>query len=428
MLHHSDPLQKRRRLGSPGQDQLPQTQHRLHRLHRHHQQSSPSPPATRNLITVFTHRSHNNNKSSSARTHDQPEPDDRRPSLTSTSPPSASDSSPRSADSHPLTPLSSTSASHYSTSHRTSSFTTPSSSTDSALPVASVSFSHHRSPTTCTPPRPTRSKAQFKMPFRDRVARRFGETVSSGSILDSVPVQDHESIMSHAFHPEQDESTRLCASPTHFLDADHVADHKSDPRLGASSGRSLSCARYSTALHHDTAHAGAPREEPKKFLGKALGQRQSRISKPAPKAMGRNGGSRRGTGSSTGVVQGPPTRSSSRRTRSSSSSSSNSTRSFTPASVYSNVRRLGARVTRASANLTDENDKPLTDLNGKQLSPTSPYLSCEYPRARSDLVLLCDIILLMLPTTTDFDVCCMRTASSCPPHLRRATGPTADLG
>lgn len=456
-LHHSDPIffffNKNRRLGSPGQDQQTQTQtqtpaqslHRPHHHnHNHHYDAHPlsrSPRPTRNLITVFTHRSPRNannntnttNKPNTSPTsihHQQRPGTSSRAGASTTSRPSASDYSPPSPiDSHPLTPLSSTSTSNYSISDRKSSLTTPFSSTDSAPRTAFVSTSHSPSPPISNLSPSTRSKAKFKMPFRDRVARKFGETVSFGSISDSVQVQHHGFItMPSAFNPGQIKSTSFCASPTPFRFVDHAADilpsayHKSDPRLGPVSGRGgLSCARPRIAFRHDPAYARvlyneaeAGEGEDGKFLRKALGQRGNRVVKPTVKnktqtmmSTTRNRRPQGTTGSSTGVVQGPSTRSSSRSTRSSSSSSTTSTRSSTLSSVYNNGRRLGARVTRASAKMVDTNGKSLTDHNGKQLSPTSPYLSCEYPRLRADLVLSCNDILLIMPALIDYDVCCM---------------------
>lgn len=345
---------------------------------------------------MFTHRFPRNPPSPTSSKHHRSQSDTSRQSYFSIprSRPSVSDTSPSSTESYPLTPLSSTSTSKYSASHRKSSTTTPPSSVDSALPTASTYTS--KSDTPSTPTYTTsplaKSKPRFKMPFRDRVARKFGETVSSGSFSDSLQIQPHGYTTCGGFPAVRDDLTPFCASSTTLHDDHQVVNmlpstiHILDPRLGLTSGRGLSCARPRIASCRDRAPAAIPYHEHKdeKFLRKALGSRQGRVIKPAsktktmttsrrsrPKAKGT-------TGSSTGVVQGPSTRSSSRTSRPSSSSSTTSTRSSTSSSVYNHGRRLGARVTRASARLADANGNQLTDKNGKQLSPTSPYLSCKY--------------------------------------------------
>ncbi|KUI66226.1 NEDD8-specific protease 2 [Cytospora mali] len=161
------------------------------------------------------------------------------------------------------------------------------------------------------------------MPFRDRVARRFGET----------------------------------------------------PRIGTGSGLGLGCNRNRATARHDRRDDTRCNirsncccccccSEGEKIARKALGP-QHQTTKIIKNGKPQTCRGRRRPLATTGRSSSPITRrSSSRRSASSSSSSSSSCSSrFTARSFHS-------RVTRASSRLTDE--------NGKQLSPTAPYLSFTY--------------------------------------------------
>ncbi|KUI60958.1 NEDD8-specific protease 2 [Cytospora mali] len=175
------------------------------------------------------------------------------------------------------------------------------------------------------------------MPFRDRVARRFGETVSYPASLSP-------------FHP-----VSISYSP--------------EPRIGTGSGLGLGCNRDRATARHDRrddtrsnmrSKCCCCSSEGEKIARKALGP-QHQITKIIKNGKPQTCRGRRRPLATTGRSSSPITqRSSSRRSTSSSSSSSSCSSRFTARSFHS-------RVTRASSRLTDE--------NGKQLSPTAPYLS-----------------------------------------------------
>lgn len=168
------------------------------------------------------------------------------------------------------------------------------------------------------------------MPFRDRVARRFGETVSFPASL----------------------------SPSHPVSPNHSAD----PRVGTGSGLGLGCNRNRATVRHDRrddTRNSSRSNEGEKVVRKVLGVKHLhyynkivKTSKPWARRAGRRISAT--TGRSCSSV--------SRRSAFRSPLSSN------PLSA----RNLYGRATRASSRLTDE--------NGKQLSPTAPYLSCKYPK------------------------------------------------
>lgn len=180
------------------------------------------------------------------------------------------------------------------------------------------------------------------MPFRDRVARRFGETVSSPASL-----SPHLSLSTP--------STRF--SP--------------DPRVVSGSGRGLGCTRIRATARHDrmdcngTGHGNGTDTE--RLVRSTLGP-QHRPSDKVAKSVGRT--ARAARMRSTGNSFAYPSASSSP----SSPTRRTSPRSRTPhakssCTSFESRRKYHARVTRANCKMTD--------AHGNQLSPTAPYLSCE---------------------------------------------------
>ncbi|KAK2611624.1 hypothetical protein N8I77_004955 [Diaporthe amygdali] len=179
------------------------------------------------------------------------------------------------------------------------------------------------------------------MPFRDRVARRFGETVSSPASLSP--------------------HLTLSIPPTNF---------SPDPRVGTGSGRGLGCIETKATARHDRMDckgaAGGNGSEIDKIVRKTLGP-QHRPADKVVKSVGRpvRIASRRNTGNPHAF---------SNFTSWSSASSARRT-SPRPRPPHASLRLTGfdsrgnfhSRVTRANSKMTD--------ANGNQLSPTAPYLS-----------------------------------------------------
>lgn len=182
------------------------------------------------------------------------------------------------------------------------------------------------------------------MPFRDRVARRFGETVSSpASLSPQLP---------------------LSPPPTGF---------GPDPRVGTGSGRGLGCTRTRATARHDRMDCngtGQGNGTGTDMLVRSTLGPQHRPGDKVVKSIGRTARavSRRTTGNPCAY----PSASSS----SSSPARRTSPRSGPPHARYSSCtsfdpsrRKHHFRVTRANCKMTD--------AHGNQLSPTAPYLSCE---------------------------------------------------
>ncbi|ROV90400.1 hypothetical protein VPNG_10023 [Cytospora leucostoma] len=161
------------------------------------------------------------------------------------------------------------------------------------------------------------------MPFRDRVARRFGETVSFPASL----------------------------SPSHPVSP----NHSSDPRVGTGSGLGLGCTRNRATVRHDRrddTRNSSRSNEGEKVVRKVLGVKHNynkivKTGKPWARRAGRR------ISATTGRTCSPVPQ----------QSASRSPWSSNPLSA----RNFYGRATRASSRLTD--------VNGKQLSPTAPYLS-----------------------------------------------------
>lgn len=183
------------------------------------------------------------------------------------------------------------------------------------------------------------------MPFRDRVARRFGETVSSPASL------------SPFFHPAP------------------LNNSSPDPRISTGSGLGLGCNRNRATARLDRrddtsrsdsgSNSSRSSGEGEKIARSVLGPQHPPNNKvlKGGKPRTRWGGRRRAP-ATTGRSTSPITRRRSRRSSSASSSTS----------IISSTRSFHSRVTRASSRLTDE--------NGEQLSPTAPYLSCKFIKTR----------------------------------------------
>lgn len=323
----------------------------------------PPPLPPRDVVTVFTHRP----RKSSGESRDSH-------LLSPTSPeyPHHRFRAPAPIESYPLTPLS---PSESSTASRSagSPVSSPKSSTSSSTTTSSFSTVSQQNPSTSS-----LSKARFKMPFRDRVARRFGETVSAPHSTSSP--SEHGYYMTPALPFAHDHLPTPPSTPHHFSDPadgyDFYLDEydcnqsqhynslstAADPRVGLRRGRRAGHGRRkNTRLvelkNRDTTSQDALAREAlgphTRRSGRIVKSKNSKLGSTRPKGPGS-----RQVAATTG-----------------SSRSTCSTRSsFTP--TYQNLlntsdgRQWGTRVTRSRSKMTDD--------DGKQLSPTSPFLSCKY--------------------------------------------------
>lgn len=258
------------------------------------------------------------------------------------------------------------------------------------------------------------------MPFRDRVARRFGETVSAPvsdqiSLRCAVPLDQFPCSLSPPPGPDKvyNGNDSLCAN---------LANQNttiSDPRIGTDSGCSKPSDRNKASARHSCKSTGAgrgKRGDTEYMVRESLVPRHRGAQRILKHRKEKLGTKRRGvktrsntTGSAVEV------RHSVRRTTRSACSpvvaqspkasltrldASDASADDELVGLLGRGRFTGGRVTRASSR------QIMTDRHGKQLSPTSPYLSCEYPYP---LCTKCDDMVLMLPSAVH-DVC--RTQSS----------------
>lgn len=247
------------------------------------------------------------------------------------------------------------------------------------------------------------------MPFRDRVARRFGETVSA-PVSDQIPLRCAVSL---------DQSP--CSLPL-LSGSDKVYDDgDDDTSLRASLANptiTISVQIKTTARHYgkNTGAGRGERGDAENIVREGLSPRHRGAQRVIKHSKKDSGTKRRGvktrtttTGSSvevrdparrtTATACGPvvahaPEASSNRLDTGDASADEELVE------ILGNGRSSSGRVTRASSR------QIMTDRYGEQLSPTSPYLSCEYP---SPLCTKCDDIVLTLPPVVH-DVC--RTQSS----------------
>lgn len=306
--------------------------------------SSPSPPSSTstNIITIFSEpgrtRVGGSRDNRSTRSRRLPSTATTTSTITTTTnnclPPTPSTGSPP-RPSAPVPPPSQ---------GRLPLRTTPSPSLSPLGPRGSRASSRGYPPTPLAPvSSPPAAEARITMPFRDRVARRFGETVSSPASL----------------------------SP-HLPLPNFPAGFSPDPRVGTGSGRGLGCTRTRATARHDrmdcngAGHGGGADAET--LLRSTLGP-QHRPGDMVAKSIGRTAraAGRRTTGnpcaypSASSLSSSSPARRTSPRPRLPHATSSCT--SFGPR------RKYHTRVTRANCKMTD--------AHGNQLSPTAPYLSCE---------------------------------------------------
>lgn len=331
--------------------------------------SPPPPLPPRNAVTVFAHRPHK----SSGSGRDNPlqslptSPDHPHHHRSRAQPSTAYGLPPQT----PLTP-----SSESSIGSRTAGSPVSSPKSSSTTTSSSAAASHGN-----TPASPL-SKARFKMPFRDRVARRFGETVSAPH---STSQLDHDYRMTPALPYVQDPLPTPPSTPhNHYSDSTDGYDfylHEydclvptyhnqdptvADPRAGLGRGRRAGHGRRkNTRVVGRKGRDPSSSEETGTLVREALGPRLRRSERISKAKNGKSGSTTRPKGPGSRQVA-ASTGSASRSTR---SSSSRSTASFKNLLDTSDGRQWGDRVTRSRSKMTDD--------GGKQLSPTSPFLSCK---------------------------------------------------
>lgn len=212
------------------------------------------------------------------------------------------------------------------------------------------------------------------MPFRDRVARRFGETVSAPH--STLPPPDHGYYMTpalpyaHDLLPTPPSTPQHCSDPADghdfYLDEYDCtqSDYNppstvADPRAGLERGRRAGHGRGKNTRVVELKSQDTTRQDA--LVCGTLGpqtRRSERISKS------------KNSKSSSARPKGPGSRQVAATTGSSRSTRSSCTPTYQDLLNTSDGCQWGGRATRSRSKMTDD--------GGKQLSPTSPFLSCKY--------------------------------------------------
>lgn len=366
----------------------------------------------------------------------------------------APDYSPSSLESYPLTSLSSSASGGFSSAtsgrHRRSpSYAASSSSTSPASPAsaphhhrrhraraaastsASASTSSHQQEQQQQP----QPKARFKMPFRDRMARRFGETVSAPDSSHPVFSCDPEFNPRRSIIPAVLLDRSLCSHPVssgasiiYGNDSTNAGCTNHPPSRDPRSGTDRRCKQQPKASARHTrknTDSGRGDSGVESVAREGLGPQHrgaERITKISKSQLGTK---RRGaktpvatTGSTVGVRDPAQPSSPARVTRTTRSSS----RAARPRAddagdelddLFGSGRPCGGRITRARSKEVKKTDK-----DGKQLSPTSPYLSCEYPSAATfDNIVHCANVAMHRPRCLPYAA---TLKQPCPPANHRS--------
>lgn len=238
------------------------------------------------------------------------------------------------------------------------------------------------------------------MPFRDRVARRFGETVSAPQFeLDS---DDSGTVAELAF-----------ATPAISFSQTSSPFHNRSPCCSPPASDSLSSLDDDSNVYKQESSFHSAAAKKRVFMHKALGPQHHKTGSKIIKAQAKTAADEPGTrcrlrprGISSRRPSTPTASSSSPVPSSSSPLSSSRNSSPAPGRRVTRSRaRPSSSVSRTSTSPASSEDSLLdefnelfgggrsacgrgtrfssrrvyTDARGNQLSPTSPYLSCEYP-------------------------------------------------
>lgn len=222
------------------------------------------------------------------------------------------------------------------------------------------------------------------MPFRERVARRFGETVSASHSTSQPDHDYYDPHMTPALPFVQDSlPTPPCTPHHHYSDPADGCDTSpdehdcvisvADPRAGLALGRPAGHGRPKKNTHvGGKGREPSSGQETEALVREALRpqpRRSERIAK-VKHAQAKNAKAK--SAKNSGSTE-RPKEPGSRQVAASTGSASRSTRSATSFQNFldtSDAGQWGGRVTRSCSKMTDG--------AGKQLSPTSPYLSCKW--------------------------------------------------
>lgn len=392
---------------------------------------APPPHPPRNIVTVFTHHRPRKASSSTNSSHSHhlnntgdnygystgiwsssSNSSRHAPRSTGTTSagayrPSTSDHSRSSHESPPLTSSSASGGFSNATQRRDRtppSYTPPSSSNSPTSPVSASHHHHHRHgaraaaststsiSTSTSSKHQQQSKAKYKMPFRDRMARRFGETVSAPDSLDSVSFFLFFSLLRcrvrcRALHRPPPSPLLITLAPIRL--SRRVRHQIIEPTpsfvipglapAGVASGRSRP--RPHSACHAHS-NIGARRVD---SGGESVGCGGFGRSTPWCR-RGQEPVRRRGPKTRDATTGRPLVLEIELRTPAAARNTPADWRSGRAAQAHADhdhdelddllrSRPWEDRMTGACSEETK------ADQDGKQLSPTSPYLSCEYPPA-----------------------------------------------